>query len=239
MAAVAATAAMIATGCGSGTSVAPGNHAAPRAKTEVGERDHGRAQGPRARRVAGAVTDSVEVRRDVTSGGSEKASRAPAGVPLPVPSVVEDRTGDQDGIASARYSDIVRAEVADRGDLFRFTLDFAGALPDRVGDNENLIAGIGLTGVDGDTLAVMIQGTRDGWKAAMQDDDSAAEVETWRIDGSRVTWSIDRDHVDALGPSFTWGASLKLIEFGDEVQQTGDKAPESGPKTYENRGGRR
>lgn len=234
-------AALSSVACASARGVTPGEMASQGEAKSIPDAQP-RAGDPRAKGAARSSAARGEVQGDaVAAGGPEHTSpRAPAHAALPAPSVVGDDTGDQDGIGGTPYSDIVRAEVADRGDVFRFTLDFAGALPDRVRDQENLIAGLGLTAPDGATLAVMIQGTRDGWTAAMQHGNSASEVNSWQIDGARVTWFVDRAHVDALGSSFTWGASLKLLEFGnDEVQQTGDKAPESGPKTYSNtRGGR-
>lgn len=179
--------------------------------------------------------------KDGATGGS--GGKAPAAANLLPPSVVTDVKGDQfavvddqgtpgeSGIGGPAYSDIVRASIEDRGSAYEITLRFAGALPERVGDNENLIAGVGLTGADDRTFAVMLQGTREGWNAVYQKGGSSFEVEDWAIEGSQVVWTIPKSQVD-VGESFEWGASLRLLDFGGTGMHRGDKAPEAGPRSY-------
>lgn len=181
-----------------------------------------------------------------TGGGAGKTSTklaAPEGTKVLPPGVVTDATGDQfavdaetgapagTGVGGPVYTDIVRASVQDRGAAYRFTLRFAGPLPDATGDDETVIAGIGLTDSDGRTFTVLLQGTRDGWKTSYQDGEASGAVDDWSIEGAEVVWTVAKSNVD-VGETFEWGASLRLMHPNAGGVPKGDKAPEDGPRQY-------
>lgn len=181
-----------------------------------------------------------------TGGGAGKASTklaAPQGAKVLPPSVVTDATGDQfavdaetgapagAGVGGPSYTDIVRASVQDRGTAYRFTLRFAGPLPDGTGDDETVISGIGLTDSSGRTFTVLLQGTRDGWTTSYQSAGASGDVDDWVIDGAEVAWTVAKSHVD-VDETFEWGASLRLMHPHAGGVPKGDKAPEDGPKQY-------
>lgn len=233
-------------GCSGSGTPATGDLAAPAraSRHTAAERDEYGTRAHRTSRMAsgGGVTESS----GATAANGRGATRANPGTTATSigPSVVTDAVGDQFAVADdARvagapgaggpsYSDIVRASVEERRGAFHFTLRFAGSLPEKVDDDENLIAGIGLTGPDERTFSVIVQGTMNGWTAAYRGSDEGGEIEDWTISGAEVSWTVPKSDAD-VGPSFEWGASSRLFEWGNgDTNHVGDKAPESGPRSY-------
>jgi hypothetical protein len=144
--------------------------------------------GPRASTSASvAATTSAPAAPSTSSG---------AGAPAPpFHSVghVTDRGNDAQGNGPS-YADIVSVDVADNGPSARVTITFAGTLPGRIPDGQQLGAGVDffrrVTDTEGD-YQLFVDGSPDGYFAYLHDRDSYEKYPgDFGLGGSRVVFTV-------------------------------------------------
>lgn len=180
-------------------------------------------------RQAGSSRTSSRVNRGNPANDSDLLTTAS--------SVVRDAAADTAGDPAPPFADIVRAGITGRGDVATFVVEVDGPIPARVDDRDNLIAGIGIEyeGRMGG-IALIVQGTLDGWVAGIQREGQYRELEKgWRVSGKRIVWTLPWRKVGGAR-AFRWGASLRWLHFGSDdpqkPEQSQDRAPESDPAVY-------
>lgn len=186
-----------------------------------------------------------------SEAGSGEAGSAPAedagetiredghdGDPLATASsVVEDPAGDMAGDPAPAYAEVVGASITGRGDTVEVVLSMGGTLPDRVGERDNLLAGVGIEyGGRMGGIALSVQGTHEGWVPFIHRDGGQRELERgFEIEGNRFVWTVPWDDLGGAR-RFRWGASVRWFGFESaelaQGRQAQDSAPGSEPATY-------
>jgi hypothetical protein len=195
--------------------------------------DHDTASDPKPRSQGGKQSNSEE---KILSEHSDDLVGSPAWTH----SAIQDAEGDLDPPFAPRFADLISAKVSRRGMTLRFSMTFAADFPAEFGENQNFIVGIGVgreeVGQGKSDAAVIAQGTRSGWKAAVQSDRGKFEInEGFRVKKRSLIWTVPVRMVQAP-PRFFWGASVRWLDFGasgESAAQASDRAPEKGPARYE------
>lgn len=178
---------------------------------------------------SGSTEDGEETTREGGHGRGDPFAAAS--------SVVEDPVGDMAGDPAPAYAEVVGASITGRGDTVEVVVSMGAPLPDRVGERDNLLAGVGIEyGGRMGGIAVSVQGTHDGWLPSIHRDGGQRELDRgFEIEGNRFVWTVPWDDLGGAR-RFRWGASVRWFQFesGDlsQATQAQDSAPGAGPATY-------